>query len=83
VLRELVDLSWRAHLQPTDAGWIDLAFDSPLLRTDRARTELDWSPVHSTADTLMSFVDALHHRRGGTRPLLQPRRLWPRIRSID
>ncbi|HET7718573.1 MAG TPA: NAD-dependent epimerase/dehydratase family protein, partial [Acidimicrobiales bacterium] len=42
-LRVAADLSWRAHLQPTPAGWLDLAVESPLLDTTRARKELGWS----------------------------------------
>jgi UDP-glucose 4-epimerase len=78
--RRLVDLSWRTHLQPTDAGWIDLAFDSPLLDTGRLRSELGWRPSHSADDTLLGFIDALRHRTGWTRPLLQPRRVLARDR---
>ncbi|MBV9594233.1 MAG: NAD-dependent epimerase/dehydratase family protein [Actinobacteria bacterium] len=74
VLRSLVDLSWRMRLQPTDAGWIDLAFGSPLLDASRLR-ELGWSPEHTADETLRRFVDALRRRAGRPGPLLRPRRL--------
>lgn len=44
VLRAVVDLSFRAHLQRLDAGWVDLAYSVPLMDTTRARRELDWTP---------------------------------------
>ncbi|MDP9167644.1 MAG: hypothetical protein M3O32_16530, partial [Actinomycetota bacterium] len=40
--------SWRLHLQPVDPGWFDLAMAMPLLNTDQARHELDWSPRWSS-----------------------------------
>lgn len=44
VLGSLVQASWRARVQPIDRGWLDPAFSVPLLGTDRAQAELDWSP---------------------------------------
>ena len=40
VLRALADLTWRARLQPTPPGWLDMALAVPLLDTTRARDEL-------------------------------------------
>ena len=73
-LRALADLTWRAHLQPTDAGWLDLGLSVPLMRTDRAQSELDWKPAHRTADFLPAFVEALAIGAGSEGPLLYPRR---------
>jgi UDP-glucose 4-epimerase len=74
LLRAAADVTWRAHLQPTDAGWLDLGLGVPLMETSRAETELGWRPAHSTAEFLPTFVDALSRGRGGTGPLLYPRR---------
>jgi UDP-glucose 4-epimerase len=71
-LRALVDLSWRARLQPTDPGWVDMALHSPLLLTDRAR-ELGWVPRRMSTEALRSFVEALHRRSGGSGPVLHRR----------
>ena len=65
--------SWRAHLQPTDPGWVDLAASMPLLKTDRARTELEWEPTSRADALLTTFVDALSRGRGTPSPALQPR----------
>ncbi len=77
-LRPVVTASWQAHLQPVDAGWLDLAYGIPLMRTDRAREELGWAPAHTSTDTLRHFLDALAAREGGAGPLLKPRRLFAR-----
>jgi len=74
-VRPVVTASWHARLQPIDAGWIDLAKDIPLMKTDRARTELGWSPAHSSGETLREFVEALGNREGHAGPKLYPRRL--------
>jgi nucleoside-diphosphate-sugar epimerase len=77
VLRAAATLTWRAHLQPTDAGWIDLGFDLPLMNTDRVRA-LGWTPTRSGPEVLRSFLAALQQRAGGAGPLLYPRRLLSR-----
>ncbi|HEY7049863.1 MAG TPA: NAD-dependent epimerase/dehydratase family protein [Jatrophihabitantaceae bacterium] len=75
VVRAAATATWRARLQPIDGGWINLARSVPLLRSDRARTELDWTPKHSGDATLTEFIEALRQRRGHAGPLLSPRRL--------
>ena len=40
VLRRLADLSWRAHLQQVDVGWLDMAYGAPLLDSTRARAAI-------------------------------------------
>jgi len=67
-------LSWKLHLQPTEPGWVDLAGSIPLLRTDRARTELGWQPTSRADALLTTFLDALRRGRGTPSPALQPRR---------
>lgn len=74
VVRGAVTASWLARLQPIDGGWIDLAGSVPLLHSDRARQELDWTPAHAGDATLLEFLNALRERRGRTGPLLYPRR---------
>lgn len=63
-LGRLVDVSWRARLQPVDRGWLDMAFNVPLLDCGRAREELDWQPrwsaVHALADVLAGVAGKAH-----------------------
>ncbi len=73
-IRRLVGLSWRAHLQPTDRGWFDLAMSVPLLDTDRARRELDWRPKRTTADALAEMLSGVNREAGPVPSLPSPRR---------
>jgi nucleoside-diphosphate-sugar epimerase len=56
LVRGLVTLTWRLRLQPTDAGWVDIAASVPVMRTDRARTELGWEARHSSTEALGDLV---------------------------
>jgi nucleoside-diphosphate-sugar epimerase len=76
-LRAAAELSWRARLQPTDAGWIDLGLSVPLMTTDRARDTLGWAPTHTLPNILRTFVAALQRGGGGAGPLLYPRKGQP------
>ncbi|MGI8535623.1 MAG: NAD-dependent epimerase/dehydratase family protein [Mycobacteriales bacterium] len=73
VVRGLVGLTWRLHLQPTDPGWVDIALRTPLLDTTRARTELGWSPVHDAAQALLETLGGIGSGKGGDSPVLRPR----------
>src|SRR3954449_2469732 len=44
VLRAGAALTWRARLQPTEPGWVDMALAVPLMDTTRAREHLGWTP---------------------------------------
>jgi nucleoside-diphosphate-sugar epimerase len=72
VLRAALQVAYRAHLVPTEPGWLDLALGVPLLDSARARTVLDWAPVHRGDDVLREFVAALGRGEGSDSPLLQP-----------
>lgn len=69
-LRVAADLSWRAHLQPTPAGWLDLAVETPLLDTTRARTELGWSPTRTSGEALRELLEGFADRASGPTPPL-------------
>ncbi len=62
IVRALAAATWRAHLQPTPPGWLDMALAVPVMDTTRARTELGWTPRHRGDDALLELVDAM--RRG-------------------
>jgi UDP-glucose 4-epimerase len=63
LLRRAVQLSWQLRLQPSPAGWIDLALGVPLMDTGRARRELGWAPAKTATDALLELLDGL---RAGT-----------------
>lgn len=64
LVRAPLDLSWRLRVQPTDAGWLDLALLSPLVDTGRARRELGWVPSVPSAEALESLVRGVADRDG-------------------
>lgn len=75
LLGPLVQASWLARLQPIDRGWFDMAFAAPLLSTERARRELEWSPRRSALEALEELVEGLVHDTGTPSPVLRPRSL--------
>jgi UDP-glucose 4-epimerase len=68
VLRAAADLTHRARLQPTEAGWVDLALGVPVMDTTRARTELGWSPRRTSGEALLELLDGIAHGAGGPTP---------------
>jgi nucleoside-diphosphate-sugar epimerase len=71
-LRGAAALTWRAHLQPADAGWIDLALGVPLMDVSRARRELGWEPRASSLDALGELLVGIRDGSGGDTPPLDP-----------
>jgi nucleoside-diphosphate-sugar epimerase len=71
-LRAAASTTWRAHLQPAEPGWIDLALGVPLMHTARARHELDWHPRKSSLDALAELLAGLRQGQGGDTPPLDP-----------
>ncbi|MCU1604582.1 MAG: Nucleoside-diphosphate-sugar epimerase [Modestobacter sp.] len=72
VLRAALEVAFRAHVVPTEPGWLDLGLGVPLLESAKARTELDWKPAHRADDVLREFVAALGRGEGSDSPLLRP-----------
>lgn len=82
-LRTLVDLSWRARLQPTPTGWLDLALGVPLMDTTRAREELGWSPTRTSGEALLELIDAMRRGDGLQTAPLEPGGAGPaRVREL-
>jgi len=75
VMRALAAATWRARLQPTEAGWVDLLTQVPLLSSALARAELGWEPRVQSQDALVELVDGLSRGRGAATPPLRPRGL--------
>ena len=71
-LRALTDLTWRARLQPTPPGWLDMGLAVPLMDVTRAREELGWQPRHSASDALLELLDGLRRSAGLDTPPLAP-----------
>ncbi|MBX5442136.1 MAG: NAD-dependent epimerase/dehydratase family protein [Solirubrobacteraceae bacterium] len=73
LLRAAADLSWRAHLQPTPAGWVDLGLGVPVMDTARARDELGWAPSRSAEAAFLELLDGMREGAGLATPPLDPR----------
>jgi nucleoside-diphosphate-sugar epimerase len=58
-LRTLADWTWRAHLQPTPPGWLDMGLSVPVMDTARAREQLGWTPRHTSDQALNELLDGL------------------------
>jgi UDP-glucose 4-epimerase len=72
-VRILADLTWRARLQPSPPGWLDMALGVPLMDTERARRELGWQPRIGSLDALADLLHGLRHGEGSPTPPLDPR----------
>jgi nucleoside-diphosphate-sugar epimerase len=72
LLRSATKWSWRLHLQPTPAGWLDMALQVPLMDSGRAREELGWAPRFSSEEALLELLDGLRDGRGLPTPPLHP-----------
>ena len=73
VLRAVVDLSFRAHLQRLDVGWVDLAYSVPLMDTSRAERELDWTPQVDAQTALEEAVHGMQAIESTDSPVLRRR----------
>jgi UDP-glucose 4-epimerase len=70
--RALIMLLWRAHLQPSPPGWLDLGLGVPLLDTTRARRELEWAPRIDADQALRELLDGMLEGAGDATPPLSP-----------
>ena len=80
LLGALVDLSWRARLQPIDRGWLDLAFSVPLLDCSRAERELAWAPRWSSTAALADVIEGVAAGAHAQSPPLRARSLLDQVR---
>ena len=64
VLRAAAALTWRARLQPTPEGWLDMALLTPIMDVTHAREELGWTPRHGADEALRELLAGLHEGAG-------------------
>jgi UDP-glucose 4-epimerase len=72
VLRALADVSWRLRLQPTPAGWVDMALAVPLMDVSRAHSELGWKPRRGAGEALLELLAGMRESAGESTPPLAP-----------
>jgi len=74
LLHALVDLTWRARLQPTDAGWVEMAAGAPIMDTSRAERILAWEPKVASIDAVKELLVGMGTGEGvSPSPVLKPR----------
>jgi UDP-glucose 4-epimerase len=73
LLRGAAALTWRAHLQPSPPGWVDMGLSAPLLDSTRARRQLGWEPTRDAGEALLDLLDGMRHSAGFDTPPLQTR----------
>jgi nucleoside-diphosphate-sugar epimerase len=82
-LRVLADATFRAHLQPTPPGWLDMGLAVPVMDVRRARDELGWTPRRSSVEALMELLDGMRAPAGRPTPPLEPHAGGPlRLREL-
>jgi UDP-glucose 4-epimerase len=82
-LRALAGITWRARLQPTPPGWLDMALAVPIMDTTRAAEHLGWTPTHDAVSTFLELFDGLRERAGYGTPPLDPAAGGPlRVREV-
>jgi UDP-glucose 4-epimerase len=82
-LRWAAALTWRAHLQPTPEGWVDMGLGVPIMDTSRIRGELGWAPARTSGEALLDLLDGLRESDGLPTPPLEPSAGGPfRLREI-
>jgi len=72
VVRALADVSYRARLQPAPAGWLDMGLAVPTMSTERARTQLGWTPRHTSEQALLELLEGMRMPHGAQTPPLDP-----------
>ncbi|HEY1539049.1 MAG TPA: NAD-dependent epimerase/dehydratase family protein [Solirubrobacteraceae bacterium] len=83
VLRAAADVSWRLRLQPSPAGWLDMALGVPLMDVARARDELGWAATRSAGDALLELIDGMRRGDGMATAPLAPGGAGPlRLREL-
>lgn len=75
LLHAVVDVTWRARIQPTDSGWVEMAAGAPIMDTSRAERILGWEPRVSSIDAVKEVLAGMGTGEGvGPSPVLKPRR---------
>ncbi|MDP9069582.1 MAG: NAD-dependent epimerase/dehydratase family protein [Actinomycetota bacterium] len=81
-LYALWSATYKLRLHPTPPGWLDLAFQTPVMDTTRARTVLGWEPRHSSEEALLELVRGMHGGAGSDTPPLVEDDLGMRVREV-
>ncbi len=82
-LRAGAAITFKLRLQPTEPGWVDMALAVPLMKTERARTELGWQPRFSAIEAIEELLAGMRAGRDADTPPLSRHASGPlRIREL-
>lgn len=70
--RAVFNVTWRLRMQPADGGWMDLAYNVPLLDAARARRELGWNADRDAVSALLEMTGGIADAAGIDTPPLTP-----------
>jgi len=83
LVRAVAAATYRMRLQPAEPGWVDMGLGVPLMSTERAHSELGWSPRHTATEAIRELVEGM--RRGAddrTAPLARSTSGPARVREF-
>lgn len=84
LVRAALAVAWHARLVGAEPGLFDLAMGLPVMRTDRARSELGWAPTMESTAALAEALQGMYEGTGGpTPPLAEGSRTPRRSRSLS
>ncbi|HEU5476528.1 MAG TPA: NAD-dependent epimerase/dehydratase family protein [Gaiellaceae bacterium] len=72
--RAAIAATWRARLQPTPPGWLDMGLSVPLMDTTRAREVLGWEPRRSSLEAIRDVLSGIAEAEGEPTPPLESAR---------
>jgi UDP-glucose 4-epimerase len=73
LLRAAAAAAFTARLQPSEPGWIDLALSIPIMSTERARKDLDWTPAYDAIGALDEMLQGIGAGSGTASAPMRPR----------
>ena len=65
--------TYAARIQPSEAGWLDMATMTPIMDTTRAHELLGWRHTIASTDALTEVLDGIGDGAGFPTPALEPR----------
>lgn len=71
-ISKLWNVTYKLRLHPTPLGWLDLALQTPVMDTTRARTELGWKPTYTSKEALLDLLKGMREGQGSDTPPLEP-----------
>jgi nucleoside-diphosphate-sugar epimerase len=74
-VRVAVAAGYRTRVLPIEPGWLDMALETPIMDTARARELFGWTPSRSSIDAFVELTDAIGRGDGLATAPLTPRRM--------